>query len=73
MQRIRALIAENPNAARKHLATMTCEALNWRGADGRLREMRCRVVMLRMHEQGLIEMRVCRQRLPAHPRTHPPR
>ena len=54
MGRIRAIIQVNPGTPRPRLSTLVCEALDWRGKDGRLREMRCRVVMLRMHEAGLI-------------------
>jgi hypothetical protein len=56
MDRIRSIIQENPDASRARLATLTCQELDWRGADGRLRDMRCRVVMLRMHEAGLISL-----------------
>lgn len=56
MHRIRTIIADHPEANRSRLATMVCQDLDWRGIDGRLREMRCRVVMLRMHEEGLISL-----------------
>jgi hypothetical protein len=56
MDRIRTIIQQNPDAARARLSHLVCQALDWRGPDGRLRAMRCRVVMLRMHEAGLITL-----------------
>jgi hypothetical protein len=53
---IRELIATHPFMSRAELSRKVCEQLDWRGADGRLRAMRCRVVMLRMHEVGIIQL-----------------
>jgi hypothetical protein len=41
---------------RAHLSRLVCEALDWRKPDGGMKDMRCRVVMLRMHEQGIIAL-----------------
>jgi len=60
---IRRLIADNPTATRAKLSRLVCEQLDWRGLDGRLRAMRCRVVMLRMHEEGLLQLPETRRRL----------
>lgn len=51
---IRHLISDHPQASRAKLSHLVCQALDWRKPDGGLKSMRCRVVMLRMHEQGLI-------------------
>jgi len=53
---LRALITNHPTASRAALSCQACTALGWRGADGSLRCMRMRVVMLRMHESGLITL-----------------
>ena len=53
---IRTLIAEHPTANRAGLSRLVCTALDWRRADGRLKDMSCRVVMLRMYRDGLIEL-----------------
>ena len=53
---IRALIAEHPDLNRAQLSRLVCEALPWWGADGRLKQMSCRVALLRMHDDGLIEL-----------------
>lgn len=56
VERIRALIAASPQARRSELACRVCEAVDWRGSDGELRQMACRLAMLRMHRDGLIEL-----------------
>jgi Druantia protein DruA len=53
---IRALITDNPTCTRADLSRMTCRALGWYKADGGLKEMSCRVAMLRMQEDGLIQL-----------------
>ena len=56
MARIRALIASSPEARRANLAHQVCEAFDWRMLDGRFKEMSCRVAMLKMHRDGLINL-----------------
>ncbi len=53
---IRSLIAANPQATRAALSRIVCEYLNWRRIDGRLKDMTCRVAMLRMQDHGLIRL-----------------
>jgi hypothetical protein len=60
---VRGLIADNPAASRAALSRLVCEKFDWRGHDGRLRAMRCRVVMLRMQEAGLIQLPQTHRRL----------
>jgi hypothetical protein len=50
------LIASRPAASRAQLSRAMCEQLGWRREDGQLKEMSARVVMLRMHDDGLIEL-----------------
>jgi hypothetical protein len=56
IESIRALIASRPAASRAQLSRAMCEHLGWRRADGQLKEMSARVAMLRMHNDGLIEL-----------------
>ena len=53
---IRKLIADHPGASRKALSRKLCEAWNWVQANGALRDMVCRGLMLMLHRQGLIEL-----------------
>jgi len=56
MTNMRALIADNPQYSRTRLSQLICEHLNWRKADGGLKEMSARVAMLRMQDDNLIEL-----------------
>ncbi len=56
LENIRRLIAENTGASRARLSREVCEQLQWRRAEGRLKDMSCRVAMLRMQEDGLIRL-----------------
>lgn len=53
---IRQLIAEYPRASRRELSKKLCEAWNWVQANGALRDMVCRGLMLKLHREGLIEL-----------------
>ncbi len=53
---IRALVAEHPTASRRQLSTKLCQAWNWVQANGALRDMVCRGLMLELHRAGLIEL-----------------
>jgi len=53
---IRALISENPKFNRAQLSRQVCEILNWRRLDGRLKDMSCRVAMLRMQDDRLFQL-----------------
>jgi len=58
---IRRLIAENPALSRRGLSIKLCEAWSWVQANGALRDMVCRGMMLMLHRQGLIELPALRQ------------
>ncbi len=60
---IRQLIAEHPQASRRALSSLLCAAWNWRQANGVLRTMVCRGLMLQLHHQGLIELPPIRRRM----------
>ena len=59
---IRQLISENPFASRAVLSRLTCQALDWYKIDGGLKQMSCRVAMLRMQDDGLIKLPPARHR-----------
>jgi hypothetical protein len=61
---IRALIAEHPQASRRQLSQQLCMAWNWVQANGALRDMVCRGLMLKLHRTGLIELPPVRRRPP---------
>jgi hypothetical protein len=53
---MRTLISEDPTRTRADLSRLICREFNWLKADGGLKEMSARVAMLRMHDDGLIEL-----------------
>jgi hypothetical protein len=53
---IRKLINDHPKASRFALSRFLCEAWNWRQANGTLRDMVCRGLMLALHRGGWIEL-----------------
>jgi Domain of unknown function (DUF4338) len=59
---IRALIAAHPEASRRKLSELLCEAWNWRQRNGALRAMVCRGLMLALHRAGYIELPPVKQR-----------
>ncbi len=50
------LIKLNPEMRRAGLSRLVCEKLNWYTPNGKLKEMSCRVAMLRMQDDGLIQL-----------------
>jgi len=53
---IRQLIAENPGASRRRLSEKLCEAWQWKQANGALRAMVCRGLLLMLHRAGEIQL-----------------
>ena len=53
---IKDLIATHPHESRRQLSTKLCEAWQWRQANGALRDMVCRGMMLMLHRAGHIEL-----------------
>lgn len=67
LQTLRALIDDNPGLRRAALSRLVCERLDWRSANGCLSEMSCRVAMLRMHEDGVLQLPPSRNSKPRRP------
>jgi len=58
---IRQLIARNPRLSRRKLSARLCEAWDWKQANGALRDMVCRGLLLTLHRGGAIELPAVRQ------------
>ena len=56
VSRLVEIIERHPDLKRTPLSRQICAELDWRGADGRLCEMACRVAMLRLQADGLIQL-----------------
>ena len=53
---IRALIEQHPQESRRTLSTKLCEAWQWRQANGALRDMVCRGLLLMLDRAGQIKL-----------------
>ncbi len=53
---IRQLMVAHPQASRRRLSALLCEAWNWRQPNGQLKDMLCRSLMLLLHRQGHITL-----------------
>jgi hypothetical protein len=54
LEQIRSLIKHNPKFNRTRLSKEVCQILQWFKPDGELKDMSCRVAMLRMEKDGVI-------------------
>lgn len=61
---IRKLIVEHPQASRRELSYLLCEAWNWVQVNGARCDMVCRGLMLKLHREGHIELPPVRRRPP---------
>lgn len=59
---INEFIAGNPSASRREIATWTCETFGWLRPNGELKEMSCRVALLRLEEREFIRLPPPRKR-----------
>jgi len=69
---IRALIADHPEQSRRALSQTLCERWDWRQANGVLRDMVCRSLMLELDRAGHIELPPVRYRPPNNVVKHRP-
>jgi len=56
IEQVRDIIRTSPQMSRQQLSYRVCEVFDWRKLDGSLKDMSCRVALLRMHREGLIEL-----------------
>lgn len=64
IESIRRLIAANPEASRWALSRKLCEDWNWKQANGALRDVVCRGLLLMLERAGEIELPAVRRRPP---------
>ena len=58
---IREFIADHPSLSRRKLSANLCEVWQWKQANGALRDMVCRGLLLMLHRAGEIELPAIRQ------------
>ena len=70
---LREFIREHPHSSRWKLSRQLCEALGWKQANGALRDVVCRGLMLMLARAGEIELPPVRRRIQGQRRTARPR
>jgi len=70
---LREFIREHPHSSRWKLSRQLCEALGWKQANGALRDVVCRGLMLMLARAGEIELPAVRRRIKGQRRTARPR
>ena len=61
---IRALIARHPEASRRQLSALLCQAWDWRQPNGALSDLLCRGLLLALDRAGHVALPAVRQRPP---------
>jgi hypothetical protein len=56
MRAIRRIISEDAGRSRFQISKIVCQRLGWFKPDGGLKDMSCRVALLRMQDDGLIQL-----------------
>lgn len=56
LDQIKKLIQDDPKIKRTELSRQVCRLFNWYKPDGGLKDMSCRVAMLRMEKDGLLKL-----------------
>jgi hypothetical protein len=56
LEQIRFLIKQKPKFNRTQLSVEVCQMFQWLKPDGKVKDMSCRVAMLRMEKDGLIQL-----------------
>jgi uncharacterized protein DUF4338 len=69
---IQQLIEANPGLSRRKLSAKLCEAWDWKQANGALRDMVCRGMLLMLHRAGKIQLPAVKKR-PNNPLARRPR
>ena len=56
LEAIRRITTEDPDITRNRISRRVCEELSWLKPNGTLKDMSCRVALLRMQEDGLVTL-----------------
>ena len=56
IDRISRRVESDPTLTRTGLSREVCEWLDWRGHDGRVKDMNCRVALLKLQRGGVIDL-----------------
>ena len=73
LQRIQQTVDREPDLSRRALSRRVCEWLNWRTALHELKEVSCRVALLKLHRRGALHLRAVAPGVVSPPRPLPAR
>jgi hypothetical protein len=59
IRKINKTVESEPMISRRALSLRVCQWLNWRGPNGKLKDMSCRVALLKLHRQGILKLAEC--------------
>jgi len=69
IRKINKMVESEPSISRRALSLRVCQWLDWKSPNGKLKEMSCRVALLKMHRQGVLELSECNDKPSFQPRT----
>jgi hypothetical protein len=56
LDQIQQIVHTEPSISRLDLSRRVCERLNWRSANGRLKEMSCRKALVKLDRSGVLDL-----------------
>ena len=56
IERIKAILKTEPMISRRELSRRICEWFNWRAPNGKLQDLSCRKILLKLNKKGLIKL-----------------
>ena len=68
IRKIDETVESEPTISRRALSLRVCQWLDWRSPNGKLKEMSCRVALLKLHRQGIVNLPECASPPLFHPR-----
>lgn len=63
IERIELTVTQQPEQSRRQLSRRVCQWLSWRSPTGQLKEMSCRVALLKLERKGIIKLPVNNKKL----------
>ena len=56
IEKIQMTVDSDPEISRRALSRLVCEWLNWKGANGKLKEMSCRIALNKLHKKNVLKL-----------------
>ena len=67
IREINKMVESEPTISRRALSLRVCQWLDWTSPNGRLKEMSCRVALLKLQRQGVVNLPECAAKPSFHP------